>query len=115
MTIIDTHTHLDAAARSGDLPGLLKRSREADVNWMVAVGTAPDDWDLYRTLSRENPGIIRYTVGIHPCSVDAGWEAAAAAIEPFWAGGKGDAPVALGECGLDRFHLPKEPAEAERM
>jgi TatD DNase family protein len=115
MTIVDTHTHLDAAARSGELPGLLKRSRDADVTGMVAVGTAPDDWDLYRTLAVENPGIIRYTVGIHPCSVEAGWEQAAAAIENFWAGGTKQEPVALGECGLDRFHLPKEPAEAERL
>jgi TatD DNase family protein len=35
-------------------------------------------------------------------------------LEGFWSGaGLGPAlPVALGEIGLDRFHLPKEPAEA---
>lgn len=115
MTIIDTHTHLDAAFRTGGLADLVRRAREADVNWMVAVGTAPDDWDLYRGIARENRGCIRYTVGIHPCSVDETWESAAAAIEGHWAGGGADAPVALGECGLDRFHLPKEPEAAERV
>jgi TatD DNase family protein len=113
MTIVDTHTHLDAAARSGDLPGLIKRAREADVTWMVAVGTEPSDWGLYRDISREHRDCVRYTVGIHPCSVEAEWEAAAAQIEGYWAGDKADRPVALGECGLDRFHLPKEPAEAD--
>jgi len=37
-----------------------------------------------------------------------------AEIEGYWRAGPADAPVALGECGLDRFHLPKEPAEAAR-
>jgi len=50
-----------------------------------------------------------------------------AKIEAFWWGRAnrpgeprlgGDAspyPVALGECGLDRFHLPKDAAEAEKI
>jgi TatD DNase family protein len=47
--------------------------------------------------------------------VGEGWEAAVAEIEGYWRAGEADAPVALGECGLDRFHLPKEPAEAARI
>ena len=114
MTLVDTHTHLDAAARGGGLPDLVRRSREAGVGWMVAVGTAPDDWGLYRDVVRANGDCIRHTVGIHPCSVDEQWEAAAAAIPGYWEGVAADAPVALGECGLDRFHLPKEPLGAAR-
>jgi TatD DNase family protein len=111
MTLVDTHTHLDAAQRAGELPGLLSRASQAGVGSMVAVGTATDDWGLYRDLAGAHPGVIRYTVGIHPCSVEDGWEAAASRIEGFW-GGPGPAPVALGECGLDRFHLPKDPVAA---
>ena len=114
MTLVDTHTHLDAAARGGGLPDLVRRAREAGVGWMVAVGTAPDDWGLYRDVVRANGDCIRHTVGIHPCSVDEQWEAAAAAIPGYWEGVAADAPVALGECGLDRFHLPKEPLGAAR-
>jgi TatD DNase family protein len=114
MTLVDTHTHLDSAAKSGGLPGLVRRARDAGVEWMVAVGTAPDDWDLNRELTRQNRGCIRHTVGIHPCSVDEGWEAAAEGIAGFWEAGADDAPVALGECGLDRFHLPKEAGAADR-
>lgn len=112
LTLVDTHTHLDAPARSGTLPGLVERARSAGVEWMVAIGTAPDDWDLNRDVARAHRGCIRFTVGIHPCSVDAQWPAAAAAIERFWTGPAEDRPVALGECGLDRFHLPKEPEAA---
>lgn len=114
MTLVDTHTHLDAAARSGGLPGIVERARVAGVEWMIAVGTAPDDWELNRALTRENRGCIRHTVGLHPCSVDGGWEAAVAGMPRFWELGEGDPPVALGECGLDRFHLPKDAGEAAR-
>lgn len=82
---------------------------------MIAVGTAPEDWDLYRDIVQANGDCIRHTIGIHPCSVDEGWEAAAAEIEGYWKGPAGQVPVALGECGLDRFHLPKEPRDAARV
>jgi TatD DNase family protein len=113
MTLVDTHTHLDDAARGGTLPDLLGRAAAAGVEWMVAIGTGPDDWDLYRDLAAAHPARIRRTVGLHPCAVDGSWEAAVAAIESHWSGEH--RPVALGECGLDRFHLPKEPAAAMRL
>jgi TatD DNase family protein len=69
---------------------------------------------LYRDLARENRGFIHYTVGLHPCSVDQEWERAVAEIEAFWSNAE-EKPVALGECGLDRFHLPKSPDEADRI
>jgi TatD DNase family protein len=85
------------------------------VTTMITIGTSPDDWELYRGLAAEHAatGLVRHTVGLHPCSVDAAWEAAVARIEAHWAGTP--RPVALGECGLDRFHLPKDAAEAERI
>ncbi len=113
MILVDTHTHLDSQFRRGELPALLSRAGEAQVAWMIAIGTDPGDWDLNRDLAREHPDCIRYTVGIHPCSLPDDWEAAVDQLAAFWEGSGGNAPVALGECGLDRFHLPKEPAEAE--
>jgi TatD DNase family protein len=133
MTLIDTHTHLDAFARRGELPAVLARARTAGLEAMIAVGTAPDDWALYRNLAREHAGVIHYTVGLHPCSVDEHWERTMAQMENYWGGAlcrpaepgapnsdpAGPAvpprPVALGEMGLDRFHLPKDAAEAARL
>jgi len=116
MPLIDTHAHLDSFLRRGELPAVLERARAAEVAAVVTVGTAPDDWTLYRDLASEHPGVIHFTVGLHPCSVDEKWASALADLEAFWVtGANGSRPVALGECGLDRFHLPKDPAEAERI
>jgi TatD DNase family protein len=112
MTLVDTHTHLDAVSKAGGLPDLVRRARAAAVDWMVAIGTEPDDWSLNREIAASNGDCIRYTVGIHPCSVGDDWESAAAGIEGYWKDAAA-APVALGECGLDRFHLPKEAHAAE--
>lgn len=119
MGLIDTHTHLESFARKGALPATLTRAGEADVEAMITIGTSPDDWELYRGLAKLNPGMVHYTVGLHPCAVEAGWESALAQMGGFWSRGDGanDAPlpVAVGEIGLDRFHLPKEAAEAEKI
>ena len=126
MGLIDTHTHLESFARDGTLAGALDRARAAGVEAMIAIGTSPDDWALYRGMAEEHAvnGFVRHTVGLHPCSVDTTWESAVAQIEGCWgraatfrarAGHRPALPVALGECGLDRFHLPKDTAEAEKI
>jgi TatD DNase family protein len=129
MGLIDTHTHLETFARHGTLAATLARAREAGVDAMITIGTSPDDWALYRGIAGEHPGFVHYAVGLHPCSVEAGWAEAFEQLEEFWKvapassrpvedAGKMPAllrPVALGEIGLDRFHLPKDTAEAEKI
>lgn len=115
MTLIDTHTHLESFARKGALPDVFARARGAGVEAMITIGTSSDDWGLYRRLASEHPGFVRHTVGLHPCSVDADWAREVAAIEGFWAAPVQPAPVALGECGLDRFHLPEDAAKADEI
>ncbi len=112
MALIDTHTHLESFVRQGTLAGALARARAAGVETMITIGTSPDDWELYRGLAAEHAasGLVRFTVGLHPCSVEATWQSAVAQIEGFWQ--RDPRPVALGECGLDRFHLPKNDAAA---
>lgn len=135
MGLIDTHTHLESFARRGDVAAVLQRAREAGVEALITIGTDADDWGLYRDLAAAHPGFVHYTAGIHPCSVDERWAERFATLEGFWgrarplgapanltaAAGPAVAPgfpipVALGEIGLDRFHLPKDdPAAAERV
>ena len=130
MPLIDTHTHLESFARKDELPAVLTRAREAGLVAMIAIGTSPEDWTLYRKIAQGQPGFVYYTAGLHPCSVAADWENAVAQLEIFWSTHTGivpvnptehgrDAramlPVALGECGLDRFHLPNDAGEAEQI
>jgi TatD DNase family protein len=128
MGLIDTHTHLESFAKRGELPVILDRARTAGVETMITIGTSPDDWALYRDLAAAHvaDGFVRHTVGLHPCSVDGDWASAVAQIEGYWGRAatplaaearteSAPYPVALGECGLDRFHLPKEPAEVETI
>lgn len=114
MGLIDTHTHLESFHKRGELPAALQRSREAGLEAMVTIGTDTDDWTVYRDLARAHPGLVHYTAGLHPCSVGEDWAMRVAQLEAFWRGAR--PPVALGETGLDRFHLPKDnPVEAERI
>ena len=114
MALIDTHAHLDGFARSGSLAAVLARAREASVTAMISIGTESDDWALIRDLAVAYPGVIHYSVGLHPCCVRENWAEEVAQIEAFWSGEQ--RPVALGECGLDRFHLPKDDAaKAEQV
>jgi len=106
-------------SQRGDLPAILQRAGEAGLEAVVAIGTDVDDWLLYRELvSAGRTGgsgpAIHHTVGLHPCNVEEDWAGRVAQVEGFWAGGA-PLPVALGEVGLDRFHLPKDPAAAERV
>ncbi|HUR56511.1 MAG TPA: TatD family hydrolase [Opitutaceae bacterium] len=110
MGLIDTHTHLESFARQQTLSAALERARQAGVDRIITIGTAPDDWTLYRDIARDHPGFISHTVGVHPCSVEEGWADAVGQMESFWT--DATRPVALGECGLDRFHLPKDDALA---
>lgn len=114
MGLIDTHTHLESFARRGELPAALQRAQDAGLEAMITIGTDTDDWTLYRELAAAHAGRVHYTVGLHPCSVGADWPERVAQLEGFWSGSLH--PVALGETGLDRFHLPKDdPAAAERI
>jgi TatD DNase family protein len=115
--LIDTHCHLAEFARRGDVPGALDRAAAAGITRVITIGTGPDDWDLYAGLAAVHPGRVDYSIGLHPCDVpddDDSWRESVAKIKSYFErpAAAGPRPVALGEIGLDRFHLPKEPAAA---
>lgn len=110
---IDTHCHLQKAQQARELPDLLARMQEAGVHRCVTIGTSSEDWDLYYRLAKRYPGLIDWTVGLHPGEAGEEWEEAVQAISTFFT--VEPLPVALGEIGLDYFHLPKYPDEAAEV
>jgi len=110
MNWFDSHCHLKGFKNKGNLEEILRRAEENGVSRMTAVGTSNDDWEIYKNLSEQYRDKIFYSVGLHPCYVNEGYENVIEKIESYL--GSGSPPVALGEIGLDYFHLPKNHNEA---
>lgn len=110
MQLIDSHCHLLGFKEKGELNAVLARAADAGVQQFISVGTSPKDWVPYREMHANYVGRIDYTVGLHPCYVDADWEVMTNQLSTFFI--PPHAPVALGEIGLDYFHLPKDPVQA---
>tara|TARA_A100001015_G_scaffold118221_1_gene131108 strand:+ start:1489 stop:2298 length:810 start_codon:yes stop_codon:yes gene_type:complete len=111
MEWIDSHCHLDGYLRQGKLEAVLDRAAKANVTQMIAIGTELDDWTINHDLSLQYSQRISYTVGLHPCHVTESWDQHVNALEAYF--DRKHKPVALGEIGLDYFHLPKNPEDAE--
>lgn len=107
---IDSHCHLASLAKLGVLEASLANAREVGVERIIAIGTSAEDWTVNRDLCVENAGTVVYTVGLHPTDVGDDWEEQLGQISSFFA--EAFPPVAIGEIGLDHFHLPKYPDEA---
>ena len=110
MELIDSHCHLLGFKNKGELEPVLSRAADAGVHRLITVGTSQEDWVPYREMHASYPGRIDYTVGLHPCYVDADWAEVTSQISTFFM--PSHEPVALGEIGLDYFHLPKDPVQA---
>lgn len=110
MELIDSHCHLLGFQQKGELQAVLERAENEGVTEFITVGTSLKDWVPYREMSAAHPGKIHYTVGLHPCYVEADWQESTAQLSTFFI--PPHMPVALGEIGLDYYHLPKDPVEA---
>lgn len=97
---IDSHCHLQLDGLHQELPTLLTRMEEADVTAAVCVSISQEDIELLRSMLVAHPQLYA-SVGVHPCAdaseaVDKQLIADTFASHPRF--------VAIGECGLDRFH-----------
>jgi len=100
--LIDTHAHLDFPDFADDLEAILQRARDAGVERIITVGTTLESSARAVELATQYP-IVYATVGIHPGSAHE-------VIDDFLPTLKALAShpkvVAIGEIGLDYFHLP---------
>ncbi len=113
MNWFDSHCHLKGFKDTGILEEVLSCAKSNLVNRMTAVGTSSEDWTLYKNLSKQYFGFIYYSVGLHPCYVNEGYQSEIDQLGNFLS--KNNNPVAIGEIGLDYFHLPKDKAAAKKL
>ena len=113
MHIIDSHCHLDGYIKNNELGTIIKNAKDASVNQMIAVGTKSADWSLYAQTASKHPGTIFYTVGLHPCYVTEQTKDTIDQLAPFFK--SENKPIALGEIGLDHYHLPEDTSKIGPM
>lgn len=104
--LVDSHCHLMKFLHRGELSEIMDEAREMGVERMITIGTDIEDWEPYLELARAHPDCIAYTVGLHPTSVGEDWKTQLGSIPRFFQ--EMPNPCALGEIGLDHFHLPKK-------
>jgi len=98
MQLFDTHAHLEDEQFDASRDDVIRRARDAGVEFFLAVGTTFDSSQRCLELARRYP-FIRASAGIHPnhCAAAAAdeWERVVA-LTSF------PEVAALGETGLDR-------------
>jgi TatD DNase family protein len=110
---VDAHCHLqleigEARFSPADADAQVQRAREADIEWMVCVGTGLETSSQAVDLAAHYDDVYA-TVGLHPhdaSNVDAEWEGIAAMAGD-------ERVVAIGEAGFDLHYTHSPRAEQE--
>ena len=104
--IIDTHTHLDHPKFYEDVDEVIARAKEAGVERFIIPGADPKDLPRAVELSEQYEE-VSFAVGVHPYDMDAYDREY---LKKYITHPK---CVAVGECGLDYYRLPKDASKEE--
>ena len=104
--IVDTHCHLDDTRYNDDVDSVIDRAISQGVKKFIIPGADIKTLPRAVELSERYENIF-FAVGIHPYHAE---QYSRAALEKYAEHKK---CVAIGECGLDYFRLPKDKNEAE--
>jgi len=102
--IIDTHCHLDDERYNDDLDEVLKHAKESGVEQFIIPGADPESLERAVEIAQKYE-YVYFAVGVHPYDAqnyDKSY------LEKFVNHPK---CIAIGECGLDYFRLPKDESE----
>ena len=112
--LIDSHCHIDDYP---DLPAVLSRAQEAGVGALLAIGIGDGPDTMHRALelaaSHSQPGLELFaTAGIHPQEAHRATEEALDKLARL-----ADNPrcVAIGEIGLDYYHLDNPDPDIQQQ
>ena len=98
MELIDTHCHLYAEEFRDDIDALISRAKEAGVTRFFLPAVDKSSHQQMLNLEMRYPGTCYAMIGLHPCSVNANYEAELKSVEDY---ASTRAFVAIGEIGLD--------------
>lgn len=99
--IIDTHCHLNDDRYNDDFEQMLARAKEANVGGFIIPGADPRDLEKACKIAHSYDNVY-FCVGVHPYDLEY---FDLAYLRKFISDEK---CVAVGECGLDYFRLPKD-------
>lgn len=97
--LVDSHSHLDAAAFDGDRDAVIARACAAAVCRQVLPAVEAASWPKLRDVCARGPGLFA-AYGLHPMYLDAHRDEHLAELRRWI---ERERPVAVGECGLDYF------------
>lgn len=112
MKIIDSHCHLDRldlSAFGGSVESVLAHAKELSVMQFLCVCIDLEHFDEVLFLAKKYPQIYA-SVGVHPCEL----EGKDPSVEALLTLAKHDKIIAIGETGLDYFHVEKVMADWQR-
>ena len=112
MQIIDSHCHIDRVdldAFGGSIESMLDHARNLSVDKFLCVCIDLEHFDDVHTLSKSYPNIY-CSVGVHPTETNC----KDPSIEELLEYAKSNRVIAIGETGLDYFHVRKDEADWQR-
>jgi len=104
MSIIDTHCHLDHKQYQDDVDSVIQNSINEGVEFFIIPGADPKDLPRAVELS-ETYDEVFFAVGVHPYDIENYDQEI---LEKYVNHPK---CIAVGECGLDYYRLPKDEEE----
>ncbi|MBE8190421.1 MAG: TatD family hydrolase [Candidatus Thioglobus sp.] len=113
MQIIDSHCHLDRvdlSAFGGSMTSLLAHAKTLSVEQFLCVCIDLEHFSEVLDLAKKHPQIYA-SVGVHPCEL----EGENPSVERLLALADDDKIIAIGETGLDYFHIQKDQADWQRQ
>ncbi|SMN11966.1 Putative deoxyribonuclease YcfH [uncultured Candidatus Thioglobus sp.] len=112
MKIIDSHCHLDRvdlSAFGGSMESMLAHAKTLSVEEFLCVCIDLEHFDDVFSLAKKYPQIYA-SVGVHPCELDG----QDPTVEELLTLADDKNIIAIGETGLDYFHVEKDTADWQR-
>ena len=109
-SIIDTHCHLDFPAFDHDREAVLKRCAEKNIEHIIVPGVTAETWPRTIKLCSQYQQ-THLALGMHPMFID---EHQPQHLNELDAAVQNNAPIAIGEIGLDYFQAKPNELQGKR-